>query len=78
MRFFFHPSGETNKELQIPMSTENTADDNTSAKGLVKKSLSEGDEKEVDRATVCMSNILSIPKAKRTIKRERTERQKFI
>jgi hypothetical protein len=64
------PTSETNKELQMPMSTCSI--------NLVKKSPSEGDEEEPKRARIYPSNIFSIPKVKITIKEKRTARRSEI
>jgi hypothetical protein len=55
------PTGETNKELQMPMSTEKiAAENNTCANSLVKKSQSDGDEEEPERARIFPSNIFPV------------------
>jgi hypothetical protein len=72
-------TGKTNKELKMPMSTEKIAtDNNTCANSLVKKSPSEGDEEEPERASISPSYIFPIPKAIITVKRKRTVRRSEI
>jgi hypothetical protein len=59
------PTGETIEELQVPVSTEKyAAENNTRANSLVKKSPSEIDEEESERARISPSNIFPIPKEK--------------
>jgi hypothetical protein len=73
------PTGETNKELQVPMFTEKiAAENNTCANWLLKKYLSDGDEEESERARISPSNIFPIPKAKITVKIKRIARRSEI
>jgi hypothetical protein len=65
------PTGETNKELQIPMSTEkDAAENNTCANSLVKKSPSEGDEEEPERASISPFQHLFYPESKNNRQKE--------
>jgi hypothetical protein len=54
------------------------AENNTCANNLVKKSTSEGDEEEPERARISPSNMFPIPKTKIIVKRRRTARRSEI
>jgi hypothetical protein len=60
------------------MSTEITAENNTCANRLMKKSPSEGDEEEPERARISPSNTFPVPKAKITVKRKMKVRRSEI
>jgi hypothetical protein len=53
---------------------KNPAENNKCSNSLVKKSTSEGDEEEPERARISPSNIFPVPKAKITVERKRTAR----